>query len=108
MFWWMQDGPYLVQTKVHPESHTQLFGAYNSFQYVFEFRTGEWDIYSRWGLAGVCDDLQNSLFFMFAYTLILFSFLKSEGQVIGHMMCHMLSHMMNHVTSHVMGQVHVT
>jgi hypothetical protein len=53
MFWWMQDGPYLVRTKVHPESHTQLFGAYNSCQRVFDFRTGEWDIYGGWGLAGV-------------------------------------------------------
>jgi hypothetical protein len=53
MFWWMQDGPYLVQAKVHPESHTQLFSAYNSCQRVFDFRTGEWDIYGGWGLAGV-------------------------------------------------------
>jgi hypothetical protein len=45
----MQDSPYLV----HPESHTQLFSTYNSYQYTVDFRTGEWDIYGGWGLAGV-------------------------------------------------------
>jgi hypothetical protein len=53
MFWWMQDGPYLVQAKVYPEPHTQLFGAYKSCQHVFDFRLVEWDIYGGWGLARV-------------------------------------------------------
>jgi hypothetical protein len=52
MFWWMSDGPNLVQVKVNPESYGHLFSAYKGTQCAFDFATREWDIFGRWGLAG--------------------------------------------------------